>query len=77
MSQIERRGFVSGADAGALGRSGTLLTSQVNGQPHLGTWPNRRLLDLCKIEHPTVHPQPQKHQAPFEPLLHLCVPTLR
>jgi nitronate monooxygenase len=54
MSRIERRLFMQGATVGALACSASSLPRQANGQPRPGTWPNRRLLDLLKVEHPII-----------------------
>jgi nitronate monooxygenase len=54
MSHIERRLFMKAATAGAVTCSWSLLTSEANGQPRPGTWPDRRLLDLFKVEHPII-----------------------
>jgi nitronate monooxygenase len=62
MHHLARRGFVSGVTLGALASSAIsakdLLTSSAQGQgvqrPRAGTWPDRRLLDLLKIDHPII-----------------------
>jgi nitronate monooxygenase len=54
MSRIERRLFMQRATAGAFACSTSLLTQQAKGQSRPGTWPNRRLLDLFKVEHPII-----------------------
>jgi nitronate monooxygenase len=54
MSSIERRLFMQGATAGAFACSTGLLIEQANGQSRPSTWPDRRLLDLFKVEHPII-----------------------
>jgi len=61
MNLVERRRFVKGAAVGALASSlvdtNYLLATraQAQGAPsRAGTWPNRRLLDLLKVEHPII-----------------------
>jgi nitronate monooxygenase len=54
MYPIERRLFMQGAAVGAFACSASLVTGPANGQPRPGSWPNRRLLDLFKVEHPII-----------------------
>jgi hypothetical protein len=65
MNGIDRRTAIKVTGAAGIafpvGAAQDLLTtSGARAQaspPRLGTWPNRRLLDRLKIEHPTSRPQ--------------------
>jgi nitronate monooxygenase len=61
MNRIERRAFMKCAVAGAFASSTAIangaLASEAQRQvelPRMGTWPNRRLLDLLKVQHPII-----------------------
>ena len=62
MHHMERRRFVKGVALGALassvlGENGLLSSGRAQAQgatSRIGTWPNRRLLDLLRVEHPII-----------------------
>src|ERR1700693_5854308 len=73
MDRIDRRNFVKVAGAGgaALAVSAThgmLAANEARAQQRAGAWPNRRLLDLLKIEHPIVQAPMGGHVSPDMPV---------
>src|SRR2546422_9404448 len=60
MDAIDRRAFMKAAAVGGIafsicGAQGPLTEARAQAAPlRSGTWPNRRLLDRLKIEHPIV-----------------------
>jgi nitronate monooxygenase len=66
MTGIERRGAIKGAAAGAMALSAGvaqgLLSKKARAQET--PWPNRRLIDLLKIEHPIIQAPMGFHTSP-------------
>jgi nitronate monooxygenase len=73
MDRIDRRDFVKVAGAGGIALAvsatyGMLAANEARAQQRAGAWPNRRLLDLLKIEHPIVQAPMGGHVSPDMPV---------
>jgi nitronate monooxygenase len=73
MNRINRRDFIKVTGAGGVALSvgavhNLLAPSEAHSQERTGIWPNRRLLDLLKIEHPIVQAPMGGHVSPDMPV---------
>ena len=74
MDAIDRRAFMKAAAVGGIafsicGAQGPLTEARAQGAPlRSAAWPNRRLLDLLKIEHPIVQAPMGGHVGPAMPV---------
>src|SRR2546422_4880448 len=74
MDAIDRRAFMKAAAVGGIafsicGAQGPLTEARAQGAPlRSAAWPNRRLLDLLKIEHPIVQAPMGGHVSPNMPV---------
>src|SRR2546422_9571868 len=73
MDAIDRRAFMKAAAVGGIafsicGAQGPLTEARAQGAPlRSAVWPNKRLLDLLKIEHPIVQAPMGGHVGPDMP----------
>jgi nitronate monooxygenase len=73
MGGIERRQLMKSATVGgiALSLGGAKIAEEAGAQearPHVASWPDRRLLDLLKIEHPLIQAPMGLHTSPAMPV---------
>ena len=73
MSRIDRRDFMKVTGAGgfalSVGAAHNLLTAnEVRAQERSAIWPNRRLLDLLRVEHPIIQAPMGGHVSPDMPV---------
>jgi hypothetical protein len=72
MHSIERRVFIKAAAVLSMGGAQSLLTvNKAHAQaasPRAAAWPNKRLIDLFKIEHPIVQAPMGGHISPDMPV---------
>jgi hypothetical protein len=73
MNRINRRDFIKVTGAGGVAPSvgavhNLLAPNEAHSQERTGIWPNRRMLDLLKIEHPIVQAPMGGHVSPDMPV---------